>query len=242
MLINYQGISWTLAKNQLLAVTLKPYNIYCWNWLWANISRDTIWRNQVLSKSMGGMFLCVCVCVRVDLTWNDPFITFPQLVRHVTSKYIAHSCQYNVKNLAHEPPTVHKCWVPQAINCVDSSSYPCRRLYVRIHYFRLSYILEWGNSSSGWVSCLYHASIICPNFLKLSCRKRKKQSTNHQNMIVTLLLPQWTWPVWCPDWRGPGTRVYSGWCSHCCTHWTILGGGPFCLPLEQCESWSQMPD
>ena len=93
----------------------------------------------------GGRFVCVCVCVCVDLTWNDPFITFPKLVRHVTAKYIAHSCQYIVKNLAHEPPTVHKCWVPQAIKCVDSSSYPCRRLYVRIHYFRLSYILEWGN-------------------------------------------------------------------------------------------------
>ena len=87
-----------------------------------------------------------------------------------------------------------------------------------------------------------NASIICPNFLKLSCRRRKRQSTNHHNMIVTLLLPQWTWPVWCPDWRGPDTRVYSGWCSRCCTHWTILGGGPFCLPWEQCESWSQTPD
>ena len=99
----------------------------------------------------GRVFFCVCVCV--DLTWNDPFITFPQLVRHVTAKYIAHSCQYIVKNLAHEPPTVYKCWVPQAIKCVDSSSYPCRRLYVRIHYFRLKYILEWGNWQLTVVGC-----------------------------------------------------------------------------------------
>ena len=152
MLINYQEISWTLAKNWLLAVTLKPYNIYCWNWLWANISRDTIYEEtKFCPNPWGAFFFCVCVCV--DLTWNDPFITFPQLVRHVTAKYIAHSCQYIVKNLAHEPPTVHKCWVLQAIKCVDSSSYPCRRLYVRIHYFRLKYILEWGNWQLTVVGC-----------------------------------------------------------------------------------------
>ena len=146
MLINYQEISWTLAKNWLLAVTLKPYNIYCWNWLWANISRDTMKKPSFVQICGGRVFVCVCVCVCVcwfDMEWS--FYYLPTLVRHVTAKYTAHSCQYIVKNLAHEPPTVHKCWVLQAIKCVDSSSYPCRRLYVRIHYFRLSYILEWGN-------------------------------------------------------------------------------------------------
>jgi len=153
MLINYRGISWTLVKNWLLAVTLKPY-IYIAETDCGQISQETLWRNQVLSKSVGGVFfLCECVCVCVDLTWNDPFITCPQLVRHVTAKYIAHSCHYIVKNLAHEPPTVHKCWELQAIKCVDSSSYPCRRLYVRIHYFRLSYILEWGNLQLTVVGC-----------------------------------------------------------------------------------------
>lgn len=72
----------------------------------------------------------------------------------------------------------------------------------------------------------------------MSCR-RKRQSTNH--VIVTLLLLQWTLPGWRLDWRGPDTRVYSGWCSRCCIHWTTLGGGPFCRLSERHESWTQTP-
>ena len=79
------------------------------------------------------------------------FITFP----HHSQMYL-----YSWEWLRSQIPRFHsiKCrglFLLQAIkygNGNGPSSHPCGRLYIRVHYLRLSYILEWGNLTGGMVS------------------------------------------------------------------------------------------
>ena len=57
-------ITWKLTI--IMALTLKPYNVWCWNLIWIDVSVVTTQVPSLVQICDGHYFSCV------DLTWNDP--------------------------------------------------------------------------------------------------------------------------------------------------------------------------